>query len=327
MSTLRWGVLGVANIAVRAVIPAIQRARRSSLVAIASRDGARTRDAGSRFDIPHAYGSYETLLADPDVGAVYIPLPNSMHRDWTIRCAEAGKHVLCEKPLALTAGACEEMIAAAQRHRVALMEAFMYRFHPRTERVAQLIAEGAIGEPRLVRASFTFAVRDPKNIRLQADLGGGALYDVGCYGINVSRMILGEPREAFARGHTGAGGVDEITGAMLRFDGDRLAIIDCALRLARREEYEVVGTEGRLTVPVAFLPGVADAEIHLVRGTEHSTISVPGVDEYQCMVEHFEDIVLSGAPMRLPPSDAVANIRVIEALLTSMRSGHVERLS
>ncbi|MGQ0548248.1 MAG: Gfo/Idh/MocA family protein, partial [Armatimonadota bacterium] len=302
---LQWGVLGVANIAVRAVIPAIQRTGRSSVVAIASRSGERARDAAERLGIDRAYGSYDALLEDPQVQAIYIPLPNSMHREWTTRCAEAGKHVLCEKPLGLTAAECEEMVAACRAHRVTLMEAFMYRFHPRTERVAQMIADGAIGEPRLVRASFTFAVRDPKNIRLQPALGGGALYDVGCYGINVSRMILGEPREVFAYGHIGASGVDEVTGAMLRFDGDRLAIIDCALRLPRREEYEVVGTEGRFTVPVAFLPGVADAEIHLVRGAEHSTISVPGVDEYQCMVEHFEDLALSGAPNRLPPTDAV----------------------
>ncbi len=327
ITTLHWGVLGVANIAVRAVIPAIQRARRSQLVAIASRTDSRARDGAERMGIPRAYGSYDELLKDSAVQVIYIPLPNSMHREWTIRCAEAGKHVLCEKPLALTAGDCKEMIAACRRHGVVLMEAFMYRFHPRTERVAQLILEGAIGEPRLIRASFTFAVSDPKNIRLRSELGGGALFDVGCYGINVSRMILGEPREVFARGRVGPGGVDEQTGAILGFDSDRLALIDCGLRLSRRQEYEVVGTDGRLTVPLAFLPGTADTEIHLVRGTEPSAISIPGVDEYQCMVEHFEDVVLSGAPLRLPPSDAVANVRTIEASLASMRSGHVERLS
>lgn len=327
MTMLRWGVLGVANIAVRAVIPAIQRLRRSRMVAIASRTESRAREAAQRLGIPHAYGSYDELLKDPGIQAIYIPLPNSMHREWTMRCAEAGKHVLCEKPLGLTAAECEEMAAACRAHRVLLMEAFMYRFHPRTERVLQLIAEGAVGEPRLVRASFTFAIRDPKNIRLQREMGGGALYDVGCYGINVSRMILGEPREAFARGHIGASGVDELTGALLRFDGDRLALVDCGLRVSRREEYEVVGTEGRLTVPVAFLPGTADAEIHLVRGTERTTISIRGTDEYQCMVEHFEDAALAEAPLRLPPTDAVANVRVIEALLASLRTGRAEVLS
>ncbi len=324
MERVRWGVLGVANIAIRAVMPAIQHARGSRLVAIASRTTSRAQEAAQRLNIPRAYGSYETLLGDPDVQAVYIPLPNSMHREWTLRCAQAGKHVLCEKPLSLTAAECEEMVAACRRHGVVLMEAFMYRFHPRTARVAQMVTDGTIGDARLVRSSFTFAVRDPRNVRLQRDLGGGALYDVGCYGVNISRMLLGEPREVFAYGHVGASGVDESVGAVLRFDADRLALVDCGLKLSRREEYEVVGTDGRLTVPAAFLPGTADAEIHLTRGTERTVLTVPGTDEYQCMIEHFEDVVASGVPIRLPPQDAVANLRVIEALLRSLRTRRSE---
>jgi len=325
-TTLDWGVLGVANIGVRAVIPAIQRARRSRLVAIASRTESRAREAAQRIGISRAYGSYDALLQDPQVQAIYIPLPNSLHREWTIRSAEAGKHVLCEKPLALTVADCEEMIAACRAHGVVLMEAFMYRFHPRTRRVAQLVTEGAIGDPRLVRASFTFRIRDPANIRLQPDLGGGALYDVGCYTVNVSRMILGEPREVAASGHIGTSGVDETLAGLLRFEGDRLAVIDCGLMASRREEYELVGADGRLMVPVAFLPGTADAEIHLVKGTDRTVMSIPGTDEYQAMIEHFEDVVLSGAPLELPPADASANLKVIEALLRSFRTRRVEAL-
>jgi len=210
MRSIRWGVLGVANIGVRTVIPAIQRAPNARLIAIASRTPARAEDAARRLGIPRAHGSYEALLADPEVEAVYIPLPNSLHREWTIRCAEAGKHVLCEKPLALTAREAEEMAAACRQHGVALMEAFMYRFHPRTERVGRLAADGALGDVRMVRAAFTFAVREPDlNIRFRRDLGGGALYDVGCYTINVSRMVLGEPELAFAAGRVGDHGVDE----------------------------------------------------------------------------------------------------------------------
>ncbi len=325
MDSIHWGVLGVANIAVRAVIPPIQRSSNGRVVAIASRTVTKARDAARRLGIPKAYGSYEALLDDPDVRAVYIPLPNSLHREWTIRCAEAGKHVLCEKPLGVSAAECEEMIAACGQHGVILMEAFMYRFHPRTLRVAALAREGELGDVRLVRASFTFRLRDPiNNIRLMPNLGGGALYDVGCYCVNVSRMILGEPREAFAFAHVGASRVDEALGGILRFDGDRLALFDCGLILSRREEYEAVGTEGRLTVPSAFLPGTADAEIHLVKGAERTVLTTPGVDEYQCMVEQFAGAVLRGVPLRLPPEDATANLRAIEALLRSVKTGRPE---
>jgi predicted dehydrogenase len=317
----------VANIAVRAVIPALKRARNGRLVAIASRTTEKARDAAQRLEIPRAHASYEALLADPDVQAVYIPLPNSMHREWTIRCAEAGKHVLCEKPLSLTAAECQEMIAACRRHGVILMEAFMYRFHPRTVRVARLVADGAIGDIRLVRASFTFRLQSPENIRLQPHLGGGALYDVGCYGVNVSRLVLGEPRAALAFGQSGPSGVDEALGGVLQFEGNRLAVIDCGLTLSRRQEYEVVGTEGSLTVPTAFLPGTADAEIHIVQGTEQSVVTIPGVNQYQLMVEHFADVVASHAPLGLPPEDAVANLRAIEAMLRSAGSGHTEAVA
>ncbi|MGQ0572191.1 MAG: Gfo/Idh/MocA family protein [Armatimonadota bacterium] len=328
MEPVRWGVLGTANIGVRAVIPAIRQSRNGRLVAIASRTVAKAEEAATRLGIPRAWGSYDALLDDPEVGAVYIPHPNSMHREWTIRCAEAGKHVLCEKPLGVTAAECREMIAVCRQHGVALMEAFMYRFHPRTMRVAQLAHEGAVGRVRLVRATFTFAVRDTvNNIRMKPELGGGALYDVGCYGISVSRMILGEPDEAFAWGHVGESGVDELVVALLRYGDDRMALVDCSLRLPRQEAYEVVGTDGRLTVPVAFLPGTGDVEIHFTRGTDQTVERITGVNQYQLMVEHFGDVISGGAPLGLPPEDAVANLEVLEALLRSMRSGRPELIA
>ncbi|HEX4835690.1 MAG TPA: Gfo/Idh/MocA family oxidoreductase [bacterium] len=326
--TVAWGVLGVAHIALRAVIPAIQRAANGRLVAIASRDPSRAEDAARRLGVPHAHGSYEALLDDPEVQAVYIPLPNALHHRWSLACAAAGKHVLCEKPLALTVGECREMAAACRRSGVALMEAFMYRFHPRTEHVASLTSEGVLGDLRVVRAAFTFAASDPRtNIRFRPDLGGGALYDVGCYTVNVSRMLLGEPEEVFACGVVGASGVDEQVGAVLRFRGGRVALIDCGLTLPRRQEYEVVGTEGTATAPAAFLPGTADAEIHLVRGAERKVVSVPGTEQYQRMVEHFGDTVLGRAGPRLSPDDATANVRVLEALLASLRSGRPQGIA
>jgi len=318
---LRWGVLGVANIAKRAVIPAIQRSRNGRLVAIASRTKTRAEEAARELEI-RGHGSYEALLEDPEIQAVYIPLPNSLHREWTVRCANAGKHVLCEKPLAPTPAECEDMIAACRRQRVALMEAFMYRFHPRTEQVARIVRDGSVGEARLVRGAFTFQVREPRsNIRLRPHLGGGALYDVGCYTINLSRMILGEPDEVYACGRIGTSGVDEQVGAVLRYRDGRVALLDCALALPRREEYEITGTEGYLRVPNAFLPGTADAEIHVTRGTERTTHTVPGTEQYQRMVEHFGDAVASGSPVSFPPDDAVHNVRVITALLDSLKSG------
>ncbi len=324
MDAIRWGVLGVASIALRAVIPAIQRARNGRLVAVASRTPDRADETARRLGV-RAHGSYEALLGDPEVDAVYIPLPNSLHRAWTLRAAAAGKHVLCEKPLALSAGECREMIAGCRARGVRLMEAFMYRFHPRTARVAQLVAEGTLGEARLVRAAFTFAVREPRrNIRFRPDLGGGALYDVGCYAVNVSRMLLGEPAEAFAWGEVGESGVDEVAAGLLRFDDRRTAVVDAGLRLARREEVEVVGTEGRLLVPNAFLPGTADAEIHLFRGPERTVETIPGTEQYQRMVEAFGDAVRSGAPVAFPPEDAVGNLAAIGALLRAMRTGRPE---
>jgi predicted dehydrogenase len=324
VNAVRWGVLGVANIAERAVIPAIRAASNGRLSAIASRTAARAQEAAARLGIPRGHGSYDALLGDPEVDAVYIPLPNSLHREWTVRCAEAGKHVLCEKPLATTAADADAMIAVCRRRGVVLAEAFMYRFHPRTIRIARLVADGVVGDARLVRASFTFAIRSRDNIRLRADLGGGSLYDVGCYAVNVSRLILGEPVAAFAFAHTGPSDVDEVLGGVLRFDGGRIAVIDCGLTVSRRQEYEVTGTDGRLFVPLGFLPGAADADITVEKGADTSVITVPGADQYRLMVEQFGDVVLKGASLHLPPEDAVANLRVIEALLRSLRSGRAE---
>ena len=320
MASVTWGVLGGANIALRAVIPALQRARNARLVAIASRTEPRAREAAQRLGI-RAHGSYEALLADSEVQAVYIPLPNTMHREWTLRCAAAGKHVLCEKPLAVTAEDCQAMIAGCRRHGVILMEAFMYRFHPRTERVLEIARAGEIGDVRLVRASFTFATRERRgNIRFDPQLGGGALYDVGCYTTNICRAVLGEPDEMAAFGYVGPSGVDETAAAVLRFADGRVGVIDCGIVLPRREEYEIVGSTGRLAVPGpnAFLPAQSDAAIEVVRGADREVVTIPGVDQYQRMTEHFGD-VLGGARLALPPEDAVGNVRTIAALKASLQ--------
>jgi D-xylose 1-dehydrogenase (NADP+, D-xylono-1,5-lactone-forming) len=319
---VRWGVLSTSNIGRRAVLPAIQRSSNGELVAVASRAADKAHAFADELDIPRAYASYEQLLADPDIEAVYIPLPNSMHREWTIKAAEAGKHILCEKPLALNAAECAEMDAAARANGVLLLEAFMYRFHPQTERVIELIRQGAIGEPRFIHAAFTFRLTNPANIRLQAELGGGSLMDVGCYCVNVSRTLFAaEPIEVQAFASWSAGGVDEQMIGSLRFAGGDYAQFDSALTLARRETYQVVGTEGVIEAPVAFLPGHSDTIIRIRDAAGARDETIAGVDEYQLMAEHFAVCVRGQAALRYSASEAAANMRAIAALYRSARNG------
>lgn len=320
---LRWGVISTANIGRWAVNPAIQASSNGELVAVASRTASGAKAFAETSQIPRSYGSYEALLAADDIDAVYIPLPNSMHRKWTIRAAEHGKHVLCEKPLALTAEECVEMQAAADANGIKLMEAFMYRFHPRTTRVVEMVRSGAVGEPHVVRSAFTFRLTKPDNIRLQPELGGGALMDVGCYCVNISRTLVGsEPLEVQALAEWGPSGVDTQMAGTMRFAGGLLAQFDCALTLERREDYEIAGTDGYLRVPAAFLPGTGDVQIHQHHGRDDpETHTVSGADEYLLMIEHFADCVLNDLPLRYDTAEATRNMRVIEALYRSARNG------
>jgi xylose dehydrogenase (NAD/NADP) len=318
---LGWGVISTANIGRAAVIPAIQASTNGELLAVASRDATQAADFAAGLAIPKSYGSYEALLDDAQIDAVYIPLPNSMHREWAIKAAEKGKHVLCEKPLALNAAQCEEMHAAAEAHGVRLMEAFMYRFHPRIEKVLDMVRDGALGELRLIHSAFTFRVTRPDNIRLQPELGGGALMDVGCYCVNISRTAAGrEPAEVQAFARWGASGVDEQLAGTLRFDDGLLAQFDCALTMERREECHLAGTDGYLMLASAFLPGTADLTIVEHRGRRDvTTHAVKGVDEYRLMAEHFADCVLNDRPLRYDALEAARSMRVIEALYRSAR--------
>lgn len=322
-TSVRWGILSTANIGRGAVIPAIHASRNGRVWAVASRDGARAEAFAQANGIARAHESYEALLRDGDIDAVYIPLPNSMHREWTVRAAEAGKHVLCEKPLALTGNECREMVDAADGAGVTLMEAFMYRFHPRTERVVELVRAGTIGALHAIQASFSFQLRTRDNIRLQAALGGGALMDVGCYCVNVSRTLAGrEPTRVFARATIGQTGVDEQLWGMLEFEGELVAQFDCALTMERRETYRAAGTDGYLDVERAFLPGQDAVAFEERKGREEPVVHrVDGADEYQLMVEHFADCVLDGTPPRYSAHEAAANMRVIEALYRSAREG------
>jgi D-xylose 1-dehydrogenase (NADP+, D-xylono-1,5-lactone-forming) len=319
---LRFGILSTANIGRVAVIPAIRASRNGDVRAVGSRNRERAYAFASDLGIPQSYGSYEALVEADDIDAVYISLPNSLHAEWTVKAARAGKHVLCEKPLGATAAECEEMEEAARSKGVVLMEAFMYRFHPRTQRVVKLIGDGVIGPLRAIQSTFTFRLRRSDDIRLQKDLAGGALMDVGCYCVNLSRTLAAaEPVEVQAFASWAETGVDSQMAGTLRYESGLLAQFDCALTLERRELYQASGPDGYLSVSSAFLPGVGETTIEEHRGrAERSVHTLPGADEYKLMVEHFAESALEGREVRYPASEAAANLRAIEALYRSAKN-------
>jgi len=334
---VRWGVLGAANIARRKVIPAIMASSNGVVVAIASRDRERGQAVATELGIARAHAGYEALLADPEVEAIYNPLPNSLHAEWTIRAAEAGKAVLCEKPLARDAAQAASMVSACARHKVPLMEAFMYRFHPQNARVRALIAQGAIGEVGAVRAGFGFRMDplNPANVRLKGDLAGGALMDVGCYAVNASRMLFdAEPVAAMAwRDYDERFGVDVALAGVLEYPahsagaGPRFATIDCSFKAGYSGWYTVVGSAGTIEVPRAYTPQGDDTVIVITdEQNRRREERIPGVDQYRLMVEAFAEAVLAGAPVPCPPDDAVRDMRAIDALARAAASGSAQRV-
>ena len=318
---LRWGIVSTANIGVRKVVPATQKAERCEVVAIASRDAAHAERAAGDLGIPRSYGGYEALLADPDVDAVYIPLPNHEHAAWTIAAARAGKHVLCEKPLAMTVAEGEEMVRTCAAEGVLLMEAFMYRLHPSWEGVRELVASGRIGRLRAIQSWFSYFNDDPANIRNVPEFGGGALYDIGCYCINLSRMLFeGEPSRIEASVTRDGTGTDVLTSAILTFDED-VATFSCSTRAEPDQRVHVYGTEGRISVGIPFnIPPDRPTEIILTSGGDppvnpsSETITFPTADVYTVQAERFAEAVLDGRPVPISPEDAIANLRVIEAV-------------
>jgi len=318
---VRWGILSTANIGVRKVIPATQKAERCEVVAIASRDGERAARTAAELGIPRAHEGYEALLSDPEVDAVYIPLPNSEHAAWTIAAARAGKHVLCEKPLAMTAAEAEEMVRACSNEGVLLMEAFMYRLHPSWEAVRDLVASGRIGRVRAIQSWFSYFNDDPGNIRNVPELGGGALYDIGCYCINLSRMLFGgEPTGIEASVTRDATGTDVLTSAILAFDDD-VAVFTCSTRAEPDQRVHIYGTEGRISIGIPFnIPPDRPAEITVTAGGDppvspaSETLTFTAADEYTIQAERFANAVLDGRPLPIPPEDAIGNLRVIDSI-------------
>ena len=322
---IRWGILGTANIALKRFVPGVRASRNGIVHAIAARDRSRALEVAARLEIPHHYGSYEALLDDPDVDAVYIPLPNSMHATWAIEAASRGKPVLCEKPLAIDALEAQHVVDTFASYGVPLMEAFMYRFHPQHARVRELIATGEIGDVAAVRASFSFRL-DPlsgSNVRLNADLAGGALMDVGCYTANAARMLFDEePLWASAQWDFREDlGVEVGLAGVLGFSDDRMATIDCGFRASGKSSYQVSGSRGRIDVLDAFTPEPSrEAALVITDATGERRIeTLPGVDQYRLEAEEFADALLEKRPPCIDPQDAVANMGAIDALRNSAR--------
>ena len=326
---LRWGILSTAKIATGKVIPGILKADRCEIVAIASRDAELARGAAANFGIPNAHGSYEALLLDPDVDAVYIPLPNHLHAEWTIAAVGAGKHVLCEKPLAMTAADAERMIEAADAAGVHLMEAFMYRHHPSWVAARGLVEAGRIGRLSAVQTWFSYFNDDAADIRNIRAFGGGALFDIGCYAVNLSRMLFdGEPtRIAASMLRDPGSGVDVLTSAILDFDAG-VASFMCSTRTETDQRVDIYGTEGRISIEIPFnIPPDRPTRISLTAGGDPpvapatEVLEFPTADPYTVEAEIFASAILDDLPTPVPPADAVANLRVIESIFAAADQG------
>lgn len=325
---LRWGVLSTANIGVRKVIPAMQRGQFTTVAAIASRDLARGRAAAAQLGIPRAYGSYEELLADPGIDAIYNPLPNQYHVPWTIRAAEAGKHVLCEKPLSLTLAEARPLLAVSERTGVVIGEAFMIRCHPQWLRTRALIEEGRIGTLRAVIGAFSYFNTDPGNIRNQMECGGGALYDIGCYCIHAARYGFGqEPtRVAGLIDRDRALGTDRLTSALLDFPAGH-AIFTSSTQMVPYQRVQFLGTQGRIEIEIPFnAPPDRPTRIFIddgrdVFGGGLETETFPIADQYTLQGDAFAQAVLAGGPAPVSLEEGIANMAVIEAIFRSAQSG------
>jgi xylose dehydrogenase (NAD/NADP) len=321
---VRWGILGCGSIACESIAPAIRWSRNGELAAVASRDPAAARAKADRVRAPRAHGSYEALLADEEIDAVYIGLPNGLHEVWALRAAAAGKDVLCEKSLTLSVASARRMRAAFQARGLRLVEAYMYRHHPQWEIARRLLAEGAVGEPRSIRAGFTGSGLPDDDHRFSVPLGGGALFDLTCYAVDVARYLLGrEPARVSGHGVPFApGGVDVASSAVLEFPGGVLATAHGSLRSGEDQFVVVVGTHGRIEVERPFAPGWLPTQVRVEKDGEASrSLLVPGANHYLHQVEHFASLVLDRRRAAYPAEDGVANVSVCEAIATSIARG------
>jgi len=328
---VRWGVLGVAKIATAKVVPAMQQGEWSEVVAIASRDRDKARTAAAQLGIQKAYGSYQDLLADPDVEAVYNPLPNHLHVSWSVKAAEVGKHVLCEKPISMSVAECRTLIEARDRTGVKIGEAFMVRTHPQWLRARELVRSGEIGELRAVVAAFSYFNRDPDNIRNKLECGGGALMDIGCYPITTSRFLLGQ-EPARVQGLVERDpdmGTDRLASAVLDFPGGQ-SVFSCGTQLVPYQRMQILGTRGRIEIEIPFnAPSDRPCRLFVDSGKDLfggglRTEEFPACDQYTIQGDRFSQAIREGGEVPVPLEDAIRNMAVIEALFRSAQTGQWE---
>lgn len=322
---LRWGMLSTARIN-HALLEPLRTSKRNRLVAVASRTQEKAEAYAQQHHIPRAYGSYEALLADAEIDVIYNPLPNHLHAEWTIRAVEAGKHVLCEKPLALSEQEVRAIQEAAAKHGRIVVEAFMYRSHAQTRRVREILASGLLGEVSIVRGAFSFRLERPEDYRLHPEQGGGSLWDVGCYPLSYARAALGkEPVEVFGQQIQGPTGIDTTFLAQLSFPGPCHLQFYSSFTLPYFVFMEFIGSEGRLYIPNPFNPGRRE-RLYLTKNGRTHTITVKGTPPYQSEVEDIADAILLGKPPAVALEDSLANVRAIRALFESAQTGTTVKL-
>jgi predicted dehydrogenase len=324
---IRWGVLGYARIARENVIPAIQRSSNSEFLAIASREESKLAECRAAFNVPKSFLGYDELVRDPEVDAIYIPLPNSLHCEWTIKAAENGKHVLCEKPLALNAAESRKMIAACRANKVILMEAFMYRYTDRTRQVLNVLRSGALGEIKFISSTFRFLLANPASIKFKSELGGGSLYDVGCYPVNFIGMVLDEisgkqpgtasslPPESICVQSVRENGIDTIFSALLKFPSGLVASLNSGFNAQKRVFSEIVGTKGALEIPDTFFDNAG--VLVLTTGEERREIPVAQSDRYRLEIEDFAGAILNRRPPQFSLAETQRNIELMDKLFAA----------
>jgi len=323
MQKVRWGVLSTADIGTGQVIPAMQQGTYCEIAAIASRSPEKAQAAAAQLGIPKAYGSYEELLADPEIDAIYNPLPNHLHVPWSIKALQAGKHVLCEKPIALTSAEGQTLVDVARQYpHLKVMEAFMYRFHPQWQRARQLVLEGDIGELRTIQSFFSYYLDDPNDIRNRVDVGGGGMLDIGCYTVSLARFIFGaEPNHVFGTvEYDPQLKIDRLASAILDF-GRGTSTFTCATQLVPYQRVNIFGTTGRVEIEIPFnAPANQPCKIWYQHGDETEEIQVEASNQYTLQGDAFSQAVLNNTGVPTPIEDAVANMKVIEAVFQSAKT-------
>jgi predicted dehydrogenase len=333
MQPVKWGIVSTADIGLKKVIPAMLRGKGIEIAAIASRDQTRAQMAATQLGIPKAYGTYEALLADPAIEAIYNPLPNHLHVPVTLQALAAGKHVLCEKPIAMDAAEAAQLTEAAKKSGKLLAEAFMVRFHPQWQRARELVRSGALGEVRLVSSVFTYFLDDPDNVRNQAAIGGGGLYDIGCYPIVVARYLFGaEPiRVTAAMDRDPTFKTDRLTSAIAEFPGGRHLVFGCATQLVPRQHVQILGTKARAEVMIPFnAPPNQPTILRIDDGSDLTGANIvaetiAACDQYTLQGEVFSAAIRGGPKLEFGLEDAILNMRVIDAMFCAAKNGSWEK--